>query len=146
MSLETLKAKLELKELVDSYATLTDAKKVSEQMLVFTSDASFKVYFGDHMVSNVTGTEQLEQEFNGHVALVKRYFSTNAQHNVKVDGDTATGVVFSQIKMVRDEEGIEMITDYSVQYHDVYVRQNGKWLIKERASHYIIVEARPLKG
>ncbi|WP_141501133.1 nuclear transport factor 2 family protein [Paenibacillus luteus] len=146
MSLEILEAKLELRQLVDSYATLTDAKKVSEQMLLFTPDTRFKVYFGEQLVSDVTGTEQLEQEFNGHVSLVKRYFSTNAQHTVKIDGETATGVLFSQTKMVRDEEGIEMITDYSVQYHDVYVLQNGKWLIKERISHYIIVETRPLKG
>ncbi|MNC54599.1 hypothetical protein D3C75_1040900 [compost metagenome] len=146
MSLETLQAKSELRELVDAYAALTDAKRISDQMLLFTPDTSFKVYFGDHLVSEVTGTKQLEEEFNGHVASVKRYFSTNAQHIVKLDGDTATGVVFSQMKMVRDEEGKEVITDYSVQYHDVYVRQNEKWLIKERTSIYIIVEARPLQG
>ncbi|WP_254438562.1 nuclear transport factor 2 family protein [Paenibacillus sp. DCT19] len=105
MSLEILQAKSELRDLIDSYATLTDAKKVSEQMLLFTPDTRFKVYFGDQLVSDVTGTKQLEEEFNGHVALVKRYFTANAQHVVQVDGDSATGVVFSQMKMVRDEEG-----------------------------------------
>ncbi|WP_019910948.1 nuclear transport factor 2 family protein [Paenibacillus sp. HW567] len=147
MSLQTVQAKMELKELVDSYATLTDAKKISEQMLLFTPDTQFRIYFGDQLVSEVTGTKQLEEEFNGHVAHVKRYFSTNAQHVVSVDNDTATGVLFSQMKMVRDdEEGKEVITDYSVQYHDVYVQHNGKWLIKERTSHYIIVEARRLQS
>lgn len=146
MSLETLQAKSELRELVDAYATLTDEKRVSDQMLLFTLDTRFKVYFGDQLVSDVTGTKQLEEQFLGHVALVKRYFSTNAQHIVNVDGETATGVVFSQMKMVRDEEGKEVITDYSVQYHDVYVRQNEKWLIQERTSKYIIVESRTLQG
>ncbi|MCG7378564.1 nuclear transport factor 2 family protein [Paenibacillus sp. ACRSA] len=146
MSLEILQAKSDLRNLIDSYATLTDAKKVSEQMLLFTTNARFKVYFGDQLVSDVTGTKQLEEEFNGHVALVKRYFTTNAQHVVQVDGDSATGVVFSQVKMVRDEEGQEVLTDYSVQYHDVYIRQDEKWYIQERKSHYIIVEARPLQG
>ncbi|MDQ0116633.1 hypothetical protein J2T15_006115 [Paenibacillus harenae] len=65
---------------------------------------------------------------------------------MKVDGDTATGVVYSQMKMVREEDGKEVITDYSVKYDDTYVRQNGAWLIKERASHYIIIEARTLQG
>ncbi|WP_145317311.1 nuclear transport factor 2 family protein [Paenibacillus xylanexedens] len=144
MSLEILQAKSDLRGLVDSYATLTDAKRVADQMLLFTRDTRFNVYFGDQLMSEVIGTKQLEEEFNGHVAAVKRYFTTNAQHVVNVEGDTATGVVFSQIKMVRDEEGREVLTDYSVQYHDVYVRQDGKWLIQERTSHYIIIEVRSL--
>ncbi|WP_307208743.1 nuclear transport factor 2 family protein [Paenibacillus harenae] len=94
----------------------------------------------------VTGTKQLEEEFAGHASIVKRYFSINGQQVVKVDGDTATGVVYSQMKMVREEDGKEVITDYSVKYDDTYVRQNGAWLIKERASHYIIIEARTLQG
>ncbi|KQN97156.1 nuclear transport factor 2 family protein [Paenibacillus algorifonticola] len=147
MSLETLQAKLELRELVDAYATLTDEKRISDQMLLFTPDTQFKIYMSDQLVSNVSGTAQLEEEFNGHVSLVKRYFSLNGQHVVNVDGDTATGVVFSHIKMLRDgEEGTEVLTDYSVQYHDVYVRQNEKWLIKERTSKYIFVEAKVLQS
>ncbi|PNQ79913.1 nuclear transport factor 2 family protein [Paenibacillus sp. F4] len=146
MSLETIQAKMELRELVDAYATLTDEKRISDQMRLFTPNTQFKVYFGDQLVSDVTGTTQLEEEFKGHVSLVKHYFSMNGQHVVNVDGDTATGVVFSQIKMVRDKEGIEVITDYSVQYHDVYVRLNEKWFIKERTSKYIIIEARSLQG
>ncbi|MDP4097676.1 nuclear transport factor 2 family protein [Paenibacillus sp. P96] len=50
------------------------------------------------------------------------------------------------VKMVRDENGTEVITDYSVRYDDEYVRQNGTWLIKERIAHFIIIEARPLQG
>lgn len=50
------------------------------------------------------------------------------------------------MKMVREEEGKEVISDYSVKYVDTYVRPNGTWLIKERASHYIIIEARTLQG
>jgi hypothetical protein len=31
-----------------------------------------------------------------------------------------------------------------VRYDDTYVRQEGKWLIKERIGHFLIIEARPL--
>ncbi|WP_240421408.1 nuclear transport factor 2 family protein [Paenibacillus periandrae] len=146
MSLEILQAKLELRELVDAYSNLGDEKKISEQMLLLTPDYKYKVYFGAQLVSEVSGTKQLEEEFNGHASLVKRYFSINAQHVVKVDGDTATGVSYSQMKMVRDEDGKEVITDYSVKYDDIYVRQNGTWLIKERTAHFTIIEARTLQG
>ncbi|AIQ52930.1 nuclear transport factor 2 family protein [Paenibacillus sp. FSL R7-0331] len=142
MSLQTIQAKMDLKELVDMYAILTDEKRISDQMLLFTPDAKFKVYMGEQLVSDVTGTVQLEQDFNGHVGFVKRYFSMNGQHVVSVEGDNATGILFSQMKMLRDEEGREVITDYSVQYNDVYVRQNEKWLIKERTSKYIFIQAK----
>jgi hypothetical protein len=63
---------------------------------------------------------------------------------VKIDGDVATGVSFSQIKMIREPEGKKVLTDYSVRYDDAYVRENGKWLIKERTGHFIMIESRVL--
>ncbi|EHS59617.1 nuclear transport factor 2 family protein [Paenibacillus sp. Aloe-11] len=146
MSLEVLQAKSELRELVDAFSNLGDEKKIPEQMLLFTPDGRYKVYFGDQLVSDISGTKQLAEEYTGHASLVKRYFSLNGQHNVKVDGDTATGISYSQLKMVRDEDGKEVITDYSVRYDDEYVRQNGTWLIKVRVAHFIIIEARTLQG
>lgn len=146
MTLEILQAKFELRQLVDAFSNLGDEKKISEQMLLFTPDTRYKVYFGGQLVSDVSGTKQLEEEFTGHASLVKRYFSINGQHVVKVDGDTATGVSYSQMKMVREEDGKEVITDYSVRYDDEYVLQNGTWLIKARTAHFSIIDARTLQG
>lgn len=144
MTLELLTAKEKLRNLIDAYAYLGDEKKISEQMSLFTPDTVYKAYMGDFLAANVSGTENLEKEFNGHASLVKTYFTLNGQHTVKVDGDTASGVSFSQIKMIRESEGKDILTDYSVKYDDKYVFQNGKWLIKERTGYFIIVEARPL--
>ncbi|MEI3801314.1 MULTISPECIES: nuclear transport factor 2 family protein [unclassified Chitinophaga] len=146
MTPEILKAKEELRNLIDAYAYLGDEKKISEQMRLFTPDAIYKVYMNDFLAANVSGTGNLEKEFNGHASLVKTYFTMNGQHTVKIDGDTATGVSFSQIKMIRESEGKNIITDYSVKYADRYVYQSGKWLIKERTGYFIIVEARPFNS
>ncbi|MET3128979.1 hypothetical protein ABID42_004101 [Arcicella rosea] len=144
MTLETLKIKEELRDLIDAYAYLGDEKKISEQMGLFTPDVIYKAYMGDFLAANVSGTESLEKEFNGHASLVKTYFTMNGQHTVKIDGETATGVSFSQLKMVREVEGKDVLTDYSVKYDDKYVRQNGKWFIKERTGYFLIIEARPI--
>ena len=144
MTLETLKIKEELRDLIDTYAYLGDEKKISEQMGLFTPDTIYKVYMGGFLVANVSGTESLEKEFNGHASLVKTYFTMNGQHTVKIDGETATGVSFSQLKMVREVEGKDILTDYSVKYDDKYVRQNGKWFIKERTGYFLIIEARAI--
>lgn len=146
MTLEILKIKEELRDLIDAYAYLSDEKKISEVMGLFTSDTTYKVYMGDFLAANVSGTETMEKEFNGHASLVKTYFTMNGQHTVKIDGDAATGVSFSQIKMIRESEGKAILTDYSVKYDDKYVCQDGKWLIKERIGYFIIVEERPFNS
>ena len=146
MTSEILKAKEELRDLIDAYAYLGDDKKISEQMGLFTPDTVYKAYMGDFLAANVSGIENLEREFNGHAALVKTYFTLNGQHAVNIGGDKATGISFSQIKMIRESEGRNILSDYSVKYHDKYVHQDGKWLIKERIGYFIIVEARELKS
>lgn len=145
MTLEILKAKEELRKLVDAYAYLSDEKKISEVMELFTPDTTYKVYMGDFLAADVSGTETMEKEFKGHAALVKTYFTMNGQHTVEITGDNATGVSFSQIKIIRESEGKDILTDYSVKYDDMYIYQNGKWLIKERTGYFIIVEERPLE-
>ncbi len=144
MTPEILKSKEELRHLIDAYAYLGDEKKIAEVMALFTPDANYTVYMNGAEVANTTGVDTLQTEFNAHAALVKTYFTLNGQHTVQIDGDTATGVSFSQIKMIRDTDGKGILTDYSVRYNDVYVRENGKWLIKKRTGYFIMIEARPV--
>jgi ketosteroid isomerase-like protein len=144
MTLEILKTKEELRDLIDDYAYLSDEKKISQVMDLFTPDVTYKVYMGGALVSDLSGRENMERDFNGHASEVKTYFTLNGQHTVKINHDTATGVSFTQIKMIRAVEGKDVLTDYSVKYDDKYVHVNGKWLIKERVGTFLIIEARTL--
>ncbi|MBT2700134.1 nuclear transport factor 2 family protein [Bacillus sp. ISL-40] len=146
MSLEILQAKSEIKELVDTFANLADEKKIPEQMPLFTPDTTVKVYMGDDLLFDISGTKQLEEVFTSFTANVKRSFHMNGQLVVKVDGDSATGVSYCQVKLVSEEDGKEVITDSSIIYHDEYMRQNGTWLIKTRISHFTINDRRILKS
>ncbi|SNR40965.1 nuclear transport factor 2 family protein [Flavobacterium sp. ov086] len=144
MTLEILKTKEDLRNLIDDYAYLSDDKKIADVMNLFTLDVTYKVYMGGALVADVSGRENMEKDFNHHASLVKTYFTLNGQHTVKIDSETATGVSFTQIKMIRDIEGKDILTDYSVKYDDSYVFQNGKWFIKDRVAHFLIIEARPV--
>ena len=144
MTLEILKTKEDLRDLIDNYAYLGDEKKISQVMDLFTPDLTYNVYMNGNLVSSVSGREDMEKNFNGHANEVKTYFTLNGQHTVKINGETATGISFSQLKMVREVEGKDVLTDYSVKYEDFYMNQNGKWLIKDRVAHFIIIETRPL--
>ena len=139
-------AKEELRNLIDAYASLGDEKKIAEVAGLFTPDGTYKVYMNGTLVGNISGSDKIEKEFIGHASLVKTYFTLNGQHTVKIDGNTASGVSFTQTKMIRDTDDKDILTDYSVRYDDRYVNLKGKWLIKERTGHFIIVEARPLNN
>lgn len=144
MTLEILKTKEELRNLIDDYAYLGDDKKIAEVMDLFTPDVTYKVYMGGVLVADVSGRENMEKDFNHHASLVKTYFTLNGQHTVKIGNETASGVSFTQIKMIREIEGKDILTDYSVKYDDSYVFQNGKWVIKDRVAHFMIIETRPV--
>ncbi|MFC6101596.1 nuclear transport factor 2 family protein [Olivibacter domesticus] len=146
MSAENLKTRQELRDLIDAYAYLGDEKNIDEQMKLFTPDATYKVFMNGIEVANTTGTETLKMEFSVHAAEVKTYFTLNGQHTVKIDGNDAIGISFSQLKMIREKEGKDTVTDYSVKYEDIYIHQNGKWLIKERIGHFLIIETRTLNN
>jgi len=144
MTLEILKTKDELRNLIDNYAYLSDEWKISEVLDLFTPDVTYKVYMNGALVADVSGRESMERDFNLHASQVKKYFTLNGQHTVKIDNDSATGVSFTQIKMIREVEGKDILTDYSVKYDDTYIFQKGKWLIKDRVAHFLIIESRTI--
>lgn len=144
MTLETLNAQQELRNLIDAYAQLGDEKKITEVMELFTKDATYTVFMNGQQVANTTGTDILEKEFSDHATQVKTYFTLNGQHSVKIEGKTATGTSFTQVKMIREQDSKNILSDYSVRYDDDYILQNGKWLIKSRIGHFIIIETRPV--
>ncbi|MED1203896.1 nuclear transport factor 2 family protein [Heyndrickxia acidicola] len=146
MSLENSQAKAELKELVDTFSNLADEKNIPGQMHLFTPDTKVQVYMGDDLLFDISGTKQLEEVFTSFTANVKRSFHMNGQQVVKIDGDTATGIAYCQVKLVSEEDGKEVITDSSIIYHDEYVRQNGTWLIKTRISHFTINDKRSIQS
>jgi len=146
MTLEILKAKEELRAVIDAYASLGDEKKISQVMDLFTPDITYNVYMNNILVSSVSGRENMEKDFNKHASEVKTYFTLNGQHQVEVNGDTANGISFSQLKMIREIEDQDILTDYSVKYDDKYVFQNGRWLIKERIGHFLIIETKTLNN
>ena len=142
MTLETLKSKEELRDLIDAYASLGDDKKIAEVMALFVPNATYTVFMNGTQIASTTGTDILEKEFSQHASQVKTYFTLNGQHNVKIEGDRASGTSFTQIKMIRESEGKDNLTDYSVRYDDTYVNQDGKWLIENRVGHFIMIETR----
>ncbi|SEJ39258.1 SnoaL-like domain-containing protein [Dyadobacter koreensis] len=146
MTKENVRIKEELRNLIDAYALLSDEKKIADVVHLFTEDTVYESYINGTSAGKVSGRKEMEKVFNGHASFVKTYFTLNGQHIVQIDEDTATGISFAQIKMIREPEGKSVLSDYSVRYDDKYVCQDGRWLIKERSGYFILIEERVLRG
>jgi len=146
MSHDTLEAKSALKALVDAFSNLADADRIADQMLLLTPDATVQVYMGDDLLVDISGARQVEEAFTAFSANLKRSFHLNGQHVVEVDGDSATGIAYCQVKHVSDEGGHEVLTDSSVRYEDGYIRRDGRWYIATRIARFTVIDKRTLQS
>ena len=144
MILATLETKAELTDLVTAFANLADENRLHEQMSIFIPDAQVQVWIGENLLFDVTGTETIEETFTTGTADVTRAFHMLGQQAFQIDGDTATGIVYCQVKLVTNENGVDVVGDSSIRYTDTYVRRNGRWLIASRISRFTIVDRRIL--
>ena len=146
MSHETLEAKSALKALVDAFSNLADANRIADQMLLLAPDATVQVYMGDDLLVDISGRQQVEEAFTAFSVNLKRSFHLNGQHVVEIDGDSATGVAYCQVKHVSDEDGHEVLTDSSVRYEDGYIRRDGRWSIATRIARFTVIDKRRLQS
>ena len=144
MTVEEMQAKIEIQELVGNFSNLE--VNVPPQTKLFTKDTHVKVYMGDKLAFDIHGVEELEKIFSQFTATVKRSHHMNGQHVIKVDGDTATGILYCRAALVTEEDGKEFISDNFIYYEDVYKKVDGKWLIAARTSHFNITDKHPLSA
>ena len=123
---------LALKKLVDTFSNLADVKDVKAQMDLFTDDAEVHSKNGENVFVS-KGKEQIGKAFADYLALFEVVYHLNGQQTVEIDGDTATGISYCFVTLIgngkRNQSG--------VRYHDTYVKQDGKWLIKHRESNFM---------
>jgi len=124
---------LALKRLVDTFSNLADVKDVKAQMDLFTDDAEVHSKAGEH-VSVMKGKEQIGKAFADYLALFDVVYHLNGQQTADIDGDTATGISYCFVTLI----GNGKKNQSGVRYHDTYVKQNGKWLIKRRESNFML--------
>lgn len=131
---------LALKRIVDTFSNLADVKDVKAQMDLFTDDAEVHSKAGEH-VSVMKGKEQIGKAFADYLAQFDVVYHLNGQQTVDIDGDTATSISYCFVTLI----GSGKKNQSGVRYHDTYVKQNGKWLIKRRESNFMFTTVEDMK-
>ena len=91
------------------------------------------------------GRKEMENAFAPFLARFETVYHFNGQHTVKLNGDSATGVLYCTVTLIGMQDGKRMKTTIGVSYNDEYVRKNGKWFIANRKSHFNWQDAGEMK-
>ena len=140
MNAQQIEDQLALKRLVDTFSNLADVKDVDSQALLFTEDAEV-ISRSNGQVFTSKGREEIGKAFAGYLALFDVVYHLNGQQVVDIDGDTATGISYCFVTLI----GQGKKNQSGVRYHDTYVKQDGRWLIKKRESDFMFTTIDDMK-
>ena len=140
MNAQQTEDQLALKRLVDTFSNLADVKDVDSQVLLFTEDAEV-ISRSNGQVFTSKGREEIGKAFAGFLALFDVVYHLNGQQVVDIDGDTATGISYCFVTLI----GQGKKNQSGVRYHDTYVKQDGRWLIKKRESDFMFTTVDDMK-
>jgi ketosteroid isomerase-like protein len=125
MSIQKIEDQLALKKLVDTFSNLADTKDTKAQMDLFTDDAEV-ISKADGKTFVSKGKKDIEKAFADYLKLFDVVYHLNGQQTVEINGDNATGISYCFVTLI----GNGKKNQSGVRYHDTYVKQNGKWLLK----------------
>ena len=114
--------RMELKALVDFYATESDKNNQDCYVEIFRPDIKLNVYFGGQYKA---------------FGAAKVSFHMNGQQSVDFIDDThATGTCYALATLVTEQDGKDVLTTHAVRYYDKYEKIDGRWWISEREQHF----------
>ncbi len=138
MDLKELQAKFELKELVDTFSTLSDTKSVYEQTLLFTENSLIEVYMDGKKTFELHGRKEIENAFTPFLAPFKNVYHQGGQQTItELTETTAKGTAYCLVVLVDEENGKKRITKHGVVYNDEFVKVDGKWYFEKRISNFV---------
>lgn len=135
MTDESLKDRLNLKELVDKISFLSDQKDYENQVKLFTEDAITETSVNGNLVLNIKGRKAMQEAFSNFNKDFKSSFHFNGQQLLKIEGDHAKGICYCFITLIEVKAEKSVKTVIRAIYHDDYIFQNEQWLVSKRVGH-----------
>ena len=129
LSIQEVSDRLEIQDLLYSYADIIDTRRFDELRTVFTDDAHIDYSVTGGAVGNLEEIIVFLKEAFMHFSASQHL---NANMQIKIDGDEATGRVmcFNPMDMKLAENNHLFMV--GIWYVDKYVRTSAGWRMKER--------------
>ena len=117
--------RMELKALVDFYATESDKNNQDCYVEIFRPDIKLDVYFGDKLGMQAREVQDMIRQYKAFGAA-KVSFHMNGQQNVDfVDETHATGTCYALATLVTEQDGKDVLTTHAVR-QPIKLWDNGK--------------------
>ena len=134
--MDDIEDRMELKALVDKYATESDKNNQDCYVDIFRPDVKLDVYFGVKLGMQARDVQDMIRQYKAFGAA-KVSFHMNGQQNVDFSDDThATGTCYALASLVTEKDGKDVLTVHAVRYYDKYVKIDGRWWIAELEQHF----------
>lgn len=143
--LTAIEDKMAIKFVVDEFSNLADTKEIDNQVLLFTKDGTVTSISNGQPSTPLKGREQLKQAFSGFLANFHTVYHQNGQQTINLQGNKAEATSYCRVILVGKQGDKEMKTTLYTIYKDSFVKENGKWLIKERTSNFVHREVDEVK-
>lgn len=137
--------KMAIKYVVDEFSNLADTKEIDKQVLLFTKDGTVTSISNGQPSTPLKGREQLKQAFSTFLSNFHTVYHQNGQQTINLQGNKAEATSYCRVKLVGKQNDKEMKTTLYTIYKDVFVKENGKWLIRERTSNFVHREVEAVK-
>jgi len=143
--LAAIEDKMAIKYVVDEFSNLADTKEIDKQVLLFTEDGVLVSLSNGQPGSPLKGREQLKQAFSAFLSNFHTVYHQNGQQTINLQGNKAEAVSYCRVILVGKQNDKEMKTTLYTIYKDVFVKENGKWLINHRTSNFVRREVEEVK-
>jgi hypothetical protein len=137
--------KMAIKYVVDEFSNLADTKEIDKQVLLFTADGIVTSISNGQPGAPLKGREQLKPAFSRFLSNFHTVYHQNGQQTINLRGNKAEATSYCRVILVGKQNEKEMKTTLYTIYKDHFVKEKGKWLIKERTSNFVHREVEEVK-
>jgi hypothetical protein len=146
LSLPEAADKLAIRELVDAYACCADRRDTAGQLSLFTEDADVVVYADSSdpvPIKKIRGRAALAPVCD-QLNACQATMHLNGQSITRIEGVRASGVTYCMAYQLKDDGSARRLVTAAIRYLDSFVKQDGRWFIRQRQVIIAWTETRSL--
>lgn len=114
-------------------------------MLLFTENGSVQSIQDGILGAKFTGREKIGKAFKVFLSQFEVVYHISGQQTVNIAGDTADGINYCQVVLIKEDNGKKIKRTSGVRYQDKYRKIDGKWYIENRVSNFMWTTTEEMK-
>ncbi len=129
--------RIELRNLVESYAVESDKNNHDYYREIFDKGIKLQVFFYGKLGMDINNVEDMISQYKSFGAAQEAFHMCGQQTVDFQDETHATGICYGQASLVNEKDGQNILTQHAIRYYDTYEKKDGRWWIVERKQYFL---------